>query len=100
MVLLAFAYWLLLFLNLFFCLLFFFFFFFFFSSRRRHTRSLCDWSSDVCSSDLPCWFACTRTSMVCPPLTMSETFVLTCSSPSVSSKKGESKCPSRWLIAR
>src|SRR5438034_5509360 len=25
---------------------------FFFSSRRRHTRSLCDWSSDVCSSDL------------------------------------------------
>src|SRR5438034_11137908 len=29
-----------------------FFCFFFFSSRRRHTRSLCDWSSDVCSSDL------------------------------------------------
>src|SRR5438034_11696683 len=28
------------------------FVFFFFSSRRRHTRSLCDWSSDVCSSDL------------------------------------------------
>src|SRR5436190_13628237 len=26
--------------------------FFFFSSRRRHTRSLCDWSSDVCSSDV------------------------------------------------
>src|SRR5215204_2850309 len=25
---------------------------FFFSSRRRHTRSLCDWSSAVCSSDL------------------------------------------------
>src|SRR5260370_14878673 len=25
---------------------------FFFSSRRRHTRSKCDWSSDVCSSDL------------------------------------------------
>src|SRR5436190_12767748 len=24
----------------------------FFSSRRRHTRSLCAWSSDVCSSDL------------------------------------------------
>src|SRR5438874_13367672 len=24
----------------------------FFSSRRRHTRSLRDWSSDVCSSDL------------------------------------------------
>src|SRR5215204_1873254 len=29
-----------------------FIFFFFFSSRRRHTSSLCDWSSDVCSSDL------------------------------------------------
>src|SRR5689334_16688940 len=27
-------------------------FFFFFSSRRRHTRWNCDWSSDVCSSDL------------------------------------------------
>src|SRR2546430_1052036 len=26
---------------------------FFFSSRRRHTRFDCDWSSDVCSSDLP-----------------------------------------------
>src|SRR5260370_33183111 len=30
----------------------FFFVFFFFSSRRRHTRFKCDWSSDVCSSDL------------------------------------------------
>src|SRR5438132_4003119 len=37
---------------LFIVILLFFFFFFFFSSRRRHTRSLCDWSSDVCSSDL------------------------------------------------
>src|SRR6266542_7055192 len=27
--------------------------FFFFSSRRRHTRCYRDWSSDVCSSDLP-----------------------------------------------
>src|SRR5688572_31469574 len=42
------------------CFFFFFFFFvcflffyFFFSSRRRHTRFDCDWSSDVCSSDLP-----------------------------------------------
>src|SRR6266853_3258028 len=36
-------------------------FFFFFSSRRRHTRFDCDWSSDVCSSDLadngPGWVA-------------------------------------------
>src|SRR5438874_12569960 len=36
----------------FFILYLFFVFFFFFSSRRRHTRSLRDWSSDVCSSDL------------------------------------------------
>src|SRR5690242_4410984 len=28
---------------------------FFFSSRRRHTRLTCDWSSDVCSSDLTPW---------------------------------------------
>src|SRR6266480_5067851 len=33
------------------------FFFFFFSSRRRHTRLTCDWSSDVCSSDLDHVFA-------------------------------------------
>src|SRR5215813_2123399 len=31
----------------------FLFVFFFFSSRRRHTRCGRDWSSDVCSSDLP-----------------------------------------------
>src|SRR2546427_11150520 len=36
---------------------FLFYFFFFFSSRRRHTRFDCDWSSDVCSSDL-CVIAC------------------------------------------
>src|SRR5438270_9847654 len=31
--------------------------FFFFSSRRRHTRFDCDWSSDVCSSDLAVYSA-------------------------------------------
>src|SRR5689334_24820744 len=36
----------------FFISLVFVFLFFFFSSRRRHTRWNCDWSSDVCSSDL------------------------------------------------
>src|SRR5438132_10909373 len=40
------------FLFLLYILFLYFIFFFFFSSRRRHTRSLCDWSSDVCSSDL------------------------------------------------
>src|SRR5260370_23549986 len=33
-------------------------FYFFFSSRRRHTRFKCDWSSDVCSSDLHYGKAC------------------------------------------
>src|SRR6266581_7404757 len=41
-----------LYLFLFFVILFLFVFFFF-SSRRRHTRWTGDWSSDVCSSDLP-----------------------------------------------
>src|SRR5688572_8364887 len=36
----------------FFFIMLFLCFFFFFSSRRRHTRFDCDWSSDVCSSDL------------------------------------------------
>src|SRR5438132_4829225 len=54
---------------LFLCFVFIFcfvFFFFFFSSRRRHTRSLCDWSSDVCSSDLEklCFFPLPR--LLCP----------------------------------
>src|SRR6266536_6291594 len=43
----------------FFYIIFCFFFFFFFSSRRRHTRSTRDWSSDVCSSDLPAAWAST-----------------------------------------
>src|SRR5260370_17497541 len=35
---------------------------FFFSRRRRHTRFKCEWSSDVCSSDLnpATFFACSR----------------------------------------
>src|SRR5579862_6320980 len=36
------------------------FFSFFFSSRRRHTRWNCDWSSDVCSSDLCEWWKAQR----------------------------------------
>src|SRR5689334_25056299 len=39
----------------------FVFFFFFFSSRRRHTRWNCDWSSDVCSSDLFARYAASTT---------------------------------------
>src|SRR5467141_4973635 len=41
--------------------------FFFFSSRRRHTRFKCDWSSDVCSSDLLARLdLATSCSMRCP----------------------------------
>src|SRR4051812_45973163 len=36
--------------------------FFFFSSRRRHTRLTCDWSSDVCSSDLRTPVSCSTPS--------------------------------------
>src|SRR5699024_11736014 len=32
-----------------------------FSSRRRHTRSKRDWSSDVCSSDLPLYCCASST---------------------------------------
>src|SRR5205085_8630425 len=37
---------------------------FFFSSRRRHTRFDCDWSSDVCSSDLTYAFSTVWNEMV------------------------------------
>src|SRR6266480_5107203 len=41
---------------------------FFFSSRRRHTRLTCDWSSDVCSSDLPSTGAFYRCALALPVL--------------------------------
>src|SRR5256886_9746630 len=52
---------LLIFIFLVYTIIFFLFFFFFFSSRRRHTRFDCDWSSDVCSSDLGRQRAAART---------------------------------------
>ena len=42
--------------TMFFCVCLFLLLFFFFSSRRRHTRYWRDWSSDVCSSDLRCFW--------------------------------------------
>src|SRR5690242_21194833 len=45
-----------------------YFFVFFFSSRRRHTRLTCDWSSDVCSSDLYSASHDTLTSRVVDPI--------------------------------
>src|SRR5947207_7184403 len=47
-----------------FCITVFVFFFFFFSSRRRHTRSLCDWSSECA---LPIWPFNARTARRSPP---------------------------------
>src|SRR5439155_10975927 len=46
-------------------------FFFFFSSRRRHTRWPRDWSSDVCSSDLPSTDAKNVLNPAFPPLAFS-----------------------------
>src|SRR5205085_3339711 len=40
---------------------------FFFSSRRRHTRFDCDWSSDVCSSDLDALYASCALPLYFPP---------------------------------
>src|SRR2546430_5440194 len=42
--------------------------FFFFSSRRRHTRFDCDWSSDVCSSDLLVAASAAARIIATPPL--------------------------------
>src|SRR5207253_8628183 len=42
---------------------------FFFSSRRRHTRWPRDWSSDVCSSDLPAQVAAHRPEAAAKPRT-------------------------------
>src|SRR2546430_5170706 len=41
---------------------------FFFSSRRRHTRFDCDWSSDVCSSDLVVRYTACSALYATPPL--------------------------------
>src|SRR5256886_7111499 len=41
---------------------------FFFSSRRRHTRFDCDWSSDVCSSDLEAYQSALHTALHFPRL--------------------------------
>src|SRR5204863_2372904 len=77
----------------------FFFFFFFFSSRRRHTRSLRDWSSDVCSSDLSFFFPLSFFLMVCfcfrKERTATETSQLRFFSRSEERRVGK-ECRSRW----
>src|SRR5436190_23010075 len=76
--------------------------FFFFSSRRRHTRSLCDWSSDVCSSDLDARGTCRFLPLPARPTSV--TFVPASASPSTDrhgSPRSEERrvgkeCRSRW----
>src|SRR6185369_17442149 len=63
---------------------------FFFSSRRLHTRFKCDWSSDVCSSDLPCsvnsGFASRSALMASPAANMSGS----------EERRVGKECRSRW----
>src|SRR5476649_3008797 len=67
----------------------------FFSSIRRHTRSLCDWSSDVCSSDLNLALA-----MVCDPTAFSTSLSVGSSLIYKMSRSEERRvgkeCRSRW----
>ena len=42
----------------FFFFFYFFIFFFFFKQKTAYEILTCDWSSDVCSSDLHGWFQC------------------------------------------
>src|SRR6266571_5421039 len=69
----------------------------FFSSRRRHTRLTCDWSSDVCSSDLDERSTGSQLALAkscrCPSLPRTT---------SVSTRRSEERrvgkeCRSRWL---
>src|SRR5438309_2097140 len=51
--------------------------FFFFSSRRRHTRWNCDWSSDVCSSDLETYVPARRGQAASGPEEVTDSAVTT-----------------------
>src|SRR5207249_5680279 len=57
-----------------------------FSSRRRHTRSKRDWSSDVCSSDLPRLVTCS----VCSPELRTTIATSRCSPVAIASKSSTS----------
>src|SRR5260370_28745737 len=79
------------------------FLFFFFSSRRRHTRFKCDWSSDVCSSDLHCYheFAATQTirsvlNKPCNPPTFSTAAQANQHSCRSEERRVGKECRSRW----
>src|SRR5438034_6505873 len=75
-------------------------FFFFFSSRRRHTRSLCDWSSDVCSSDLRALTQLSQCPMSRPKRTIAGAAIGEARSGDTSGRSEERRvgkeCRSRW----
>src|SRR5260221_10936046 len=82
-----------------FCLFYLFCFFFFFSSRRRHTRSLCDWSSDVCSSDLlMTWYVAGVAPMLRRPCRLLEALKIT--EPGVTLTHLPSESVSTWPSRR
>src|SRR4029434_11342292 len=65
---------------------------FFFASRRRHTRFKCDWSSDVCSSDL----TDTHTHRHTDTQTHTHTQQLPNSSERSEERRVGKECRSRW----
>src|SRR5207344_1481402 len=67
---------------------------FFLSSRRRHTRCGRDWSSDVCSSDLPTGAAATTASR-CKAMPTAATTASRCRARSEERRVGK-ECRSRW----
>src|SRR5256886_7261096 len=91
---------------------------FFFSSRRRHTRFDCDWSSDVCSSDLdinkegtgcsPVWHSDVRAPSAVPKLSLAAGLVYAYTKPARSDeidawyltrseeRRVGKECRSRW----
>src|SRR5207248_4450533 len=68
---------------------------FFFSSRRRHTSSYGDWSSDVCSSDLPGSPASWRGASVSARNSSRATWTRATASRSEERRVGK-ECRSRW----
>src|SRR5438270_9682651 len=73
-------------------------YYFFFSSRRRHTRFDCDWSSDVCSSDLDVRLAATGRSDEQEVRLLDDAFVLRLRATLRSEERRVGKeCRSRWV---
>src|SRR5437660_1246288 len=69
---------------------------FFFSSRRRHTRWPRDWSSDVCSSDLPAVVVLGYKATPESIRAMRESFHLDEPLPRSEERRVGKECRSRW----